>query len=127
MSKERKKLKTKLDKVFSEFIRERDDYVCITCGVTRNTHVIQCGHLFSRVSNSTRWDEKNAFAQCAGCNYRHEFDFETYRRRWVEKFSNAEYDLLYAKFSQTTKFALIDLEIMIELYKNKLINLKNNR
>jgi hypothetical protein len=126
MKTERKKLIAKLDKIFSEYIRERDDYICITCGVTRNTHVIQCGHLFSRQCHSTRWDELNAYAQCAGCNYRHEFDFEPFRRAWIAKHSQDEYDKLYAKFSGHTKFTNTELEILCCEYKKKLKKLKEN-
>jgi len=123
----RKKLKKDLDKTFSEYIRERDDYVCITCGATRDNKVIQCGHLFSATKNSTRWDEKNAHAQCRGCNFKHEHDFERYRRRWVAQHGESEYDLLYAKWCQSTKFGLGDLRMMIKHFKDKLDKLKKEK
>lgn len=124
MADKRTDLKKKLDKTFSEYIRERDNYICITCGGTKETHVIQCGHLFTKKNHSTRWDEKNAFAQCAGCNKNHSYDFEKYRRRWVQKLGVCAYDLLYAKFCQTTKFGVGDLEMMIKLFADKLAKLK---
>jgi len=127
MSKERKKLIKKLDDVFSLYVRERDNYKCITCGVDKNTHVIQCGHLFSRISHSTRWSEKNAFAQCSGCNMKHEHDFEPYRRAWLEKYSQEEYDILYAKFSGTTKYNDIDLKYLIFYYQRKTEKIKDGK
>ncbi len=125
MSAERKKLVKQLDDAFSKYIRERDNYTCIVCGVTNKTHVIQCGHLFSRVSNSTRWSESNANAQCSGCNMRHEYDFEPYRKTYVNKYGEKQYDIEYIKFKQTTKFSESDLKQMVELYKNKLKELQN--
>lgn len=124
MSKERKKLEKQLDNIFSLYIRERDNHTCIVCRVTNKTHVIQCGHLFSRVSRSARWDEKNANAQCSGCNLRHEHDFEPYRRIWVEKYGQDEYNILYAKWSKSTKFSIGDLKYLIDYYRGKLKELK---
>ena len=70
------KLKKELDKFFSLFIRLR--YAtenlglvqCFTCGKVAHykTGGMQCGHFQSRRHHSTRWDEKNVNAQCAGCN-----------------------------------------------------------
>ena len=48
----------------------RDGYHCVVCGSSSNP---QCGHILSRVSYATRWDERNAACQCASCNYRHEY------------------------------------------------------
>lgn len=126
MSDERKKLVKKLDTVFSMYIRKRDKYRCIVCGATREIRTIQCGHLFSRVANSTRFDEANAHAQCSGCNLRHEHDPEPYRRAWLAKHSQDEYDRVYAKWSNPTKFTISDLEIMIELYQNKIKSLEDD-
>lgn len=126
MSAERKKLEKRLNDIFSLYIRERDNQRCIVCGVTNKTHVIQCGHLFSRVSKSTLWDEQNANAQCAGCNLRHEHDPEPYRRAWLAKYSQKDYDILYAKWSKPTKFSPSDLKYMIDYYKSKLKKLKED-
>lgn len=69
------KLKKKLDKLFSEYIRKRDsDYKgnckCISCGKEAPAFggSIHAGHLFSRRYLATRFDEKNVNAQCAYCN-----------------------------------------------------------
>ena len=67
-------LKTKLDDIFSLYIRLRDatdeGYVqCFTCGkVTYFQKGMQCGHFESRKNLSTRWDEQNCQPQCVGCN-----------------------------------------------------------
>ena len=67
------KLKKKLDKVFSEFIRRRNaDHLgfinCFTCGVKKHWKEQQAGHFQSRSHHSTRWDEVNVQVQCIKCN-----------------------------------------------------------
>jgi hypothetical protein len=119
MSQERKKLIKELDAAFSLFIRERDKFKCICCGKDRNTATIQCGHLFSRVSMSTRFSETNSAAQCSGCNLLHEYDFEPFRQAYIKKFGQKQYDLEYVKFKQTTKYSESDLRELIKYYKDK--------
>lgn len=59
--------KHKADKYFSLYIRERDKgKPCITCG--RYSSKMDCGHFISRRFEATRYDEKNANAQCIKCN-----------------------------------------------------------
>ena len=60
----------KLDRIVSEIVIMRDRK-CICCGTDKK---LTCGHLFSRVAYSTRWDLCNCYAQCIGCNFRHELD-----------------------------------------------------
>jgi hypothetical protein len=55
------------DKLFSELIRTRDDWMCRACGSVR---LIQCGHLVSRRYRATRWAEDNAVALCSRCHMR---------------------------------------------------------
>lgn len=70
----RSKWKAKADKWFSEFIRLRDSdehgrVKCVTCSHTDHWRYLQCGHCLERGNMSTRYDEKNCNAQCAGCNW----------------------------------------------------------
>lgn len=60
----------KLDKLVSQTVIKRDKK-CLVCGTTQN---LTCGHLFSRVAYSTRWDLRNCYAQCLSCNLKHEYD-----------------------------------------------------
>lgn len=66
----RKSLVRQLDETVSLLVRARDK-VCVTCGSVKQ---LGCGHLFSRVAYSTRWDLVNCHAQCWPCNFRHEHD-----------------------------------------------------
>lgn len=61
-------LKKELDKVFSLWIRTRDNGRCISCGIRKPIKEMQCGHYISRSHHSVRWDEQNCHCQCVGCN-----------------------------------------------------------
>jgi len=54
------------------------------------------GHLISRYWSATLFDERNCNCQCKGCNIAHENDYEIYKRKWIEKYSEEEYDEMYA-------------------------------
>ena len=56
----------KCDRLFSELIRSRGE--CELRGTAECRGVLQCCHGFSRRFRSLRWDERNAFAGCAGCH-----------------------------------------------------------
>lgn len=70
--------KTKIDKVFHEYIRRRDadnntGYCnCITCQKPIHFTESDGGHFISRGRLATRYDERNVKAQCRKCN---RFDF----------------------------------------------------
>lgn len=111
--KERQKLVAKLDKVFSEYIRARDDGKCVTCGSTERP---TCGHIFSRSAYSTRWDPDNAFCQCWGCNYKHEFDPYPLTEYAREFHGKKKYDEVHRRYNTPRKFPDYELEEMIEKF-----------
>lgn len=115
----RKKLVKDLDRVFSLYIRNRDGWKCVTCGKTDRS-VLQCGHLFSRISYSTRWDERNAYCQCSGCNFRHEHDPGPLTSYFLSLYSSYDYDRLYLKSREPRRFLNIELKKLIDYYKNRL-------
>jgi len=65
---------TKLDKVFSLWIRSRDKR-CLKCGKTEN---LQCAHIYSRIARSVRWDSDNAITLCYACHigWAHKYPLE---------------------------------------------------
>ncbi len=66
----RSKKITKLDNVFSEFIRKRDCTPygrCISCGKVITYDTADCGHYINRKHMATRYDENNCNAQCRHC------------------------------------------------------------
>ena len=64
----------KADKEFSLYIRRRDadDHTgranCCTCGKNEHWSDMDCGHWISRSVMVTRFDVRNAHAQCRDCN-----------------------------------------------------------
>ena len=111
----RKAVVKQLDKVFGDFIKLRDRNTCVVCGARRN---IQCGHLYTRASYSTRWDEENCWAQCAGCNLIHEH--RPKHMEYAVAGRGIDVDKLFTKHCRVKKYTTADLEEMILYYKNKL-------
>ena len=66
------KLKKELDRVFSQYIREKHEkdgkVPCYTCCHIGEVKTMQCGHFVPRQHMSTRWDEDNCRPQCYACN-----------------------------------------------------------
>ena len=123
----RKKLVENLDKVFSQYIRNRfaknGMATCVTCGSQKEVKQMQCGHFMSRKHYSTRWDETNCQVQCYTCNvmqYGQQYRFGLYLN---SVYGSDTAEDLHIKSKQTVKISDTDLEDMIEMYKNKLINL----
>lgn len=111
----RKALVRNADKWFSRYILARDGRRCFVCGGIAS----QAGHLFSRVNQSTRWDEQNAQAVCPGCNLRHEYDFEPHRKKFVLTFGDEIYDNLYTRHRNIVKYSNADLRDIAEEYREK--------
>lgn len=76
----------RLDKVFSEYIRQRDNGVCFTCGLQREWKYQQNGHYISRTYKNTRWLESNCHTQCVGCNVFRKGNMDVYALRLIEKY-----------------------------------------
>lgn len=114
----RKGLVKKADIAFSKYIVARDKY-CVTCpNIERNT--LTCGHLFTRVYYSTRWDEDNAFCTCNKCNLLHERDPFPLTQYFLLKNSISAYNDLHSKAKQIHKLTDEDLANIILLYEKKL-------
>lgn len=64
--------KNRADRLFSLWIRQRDAVngicKCITCGSLHHWKKVHCGHFMSRRHGNTRYNERNAHAQCVSCN-----------------------------------------------------------
>jgi 5-methylcytosine-specific restriction endonuclease McrA len=61
---------TKLDRLFSTYIRTRDKFTCQRCGKYYEppTKALHCSHFWGRSNKKVRWDEENADAHCYGCH-----------------------------------------------------------
>jgi hypothetical protein len=116
----RKSLVTKLDTVFSQYIRRKDAVndiaICVTCGKKDHWSKLQNGHFMSRRHYNTRWDEDNCHVQCSGCNVFKAGEIYLYNKYLCTKFDNNFPDRLYAKSNISVKFADVDLIDMINKY-----------
>lgn len=112
----RKKLVKELDRVFSLFIRQRDKK-CVQCGKVEQ---LTCGHLLTRAKYSVRWNEGNAFGQCAGENMKHEFQPEHYTLWYINKFGLQSYEQLVTDSNKLSKFTNSDLQEKINYYTKQI-------
>lgn len=115
---ERKRLVARLDAVFSQYIRERDKRCCTKRSSCSD--VLQCGHLFTRASYATRWDERYAFAQCSSHNYLHESHPEIMTDWFIRKFGLGAYQEGVKVHHKIKKFTDQQLRDLIDYYKSKI-------
>jgi len=87
-----KHIKEKADRLFSDFIRDRDQYTCVTCGRQGDKNEIDAGHFVSRYIMNLRYDERNVHAQCRKCNRFQGGQLRIYSMRMIEKYGS---DILY--------------------------------
>ena len=120
----RKNLITKLDTVFSIYIRRKDAIndiaKCVTCGKEDHWSKLQNGHWASRRHYSTRWDERNCNVQCSGCNVFRAGEIYLYTKYLCSKYGDNFPEELYKLSQKTVKFTDADLQDMINAYKNKI-------
>ena len=124
----------KLDKEFSLFIRLRDSkaygfkaFKCISCGQIKPFEKADCGHYYSRVKMSTRFDEDNAHAECAACNRFRADHLDGYRENLIKKIGQPRFDVLRYRSNQTKKWSAFELESLIKYYKEQNKKLKENQ
>jgi hypothetical protein len=119
-----KTLKTKLDNIFSLYIRLREAtdeglVQCFTCGNVNNYKVgMQNGHFMSRQFMATRYDEQNCQVQCVGCNmfkFGEQFKFSL---ALDYKYGKGTAEELLHKSRQINKMSSKDFEEKISYYKS---------
>lgn len=116
----RKALVAKLDRAFSVWVRTRD---AVTfggkCSLCQARPIEEAAHLISRGKHSVRWDPANAYAQCRGCNLRHEYHPAYYTNWWVNRHGIAAYNDLFRRSNEIAKFSREDLEAMIAKFNTE--------
>lgn len=108
------KLLKQADTVFSKWIRNRDGWVCICCGSTER---IQCGHFVPRGRKSVRFSEVNCNAQCADCNWAHNYNPARYTLSLHHKYDLYTINnMLLKSETKVTKIPRSELEDIIKRY-----------
>lgn len=118
-------LKTKLDRIFSEFIRLRDanpaGYTrCISCGKLVPWKQADCGHFVNRSHMATRFNEKNCNAQCHTCNRFDEGNNIGYTEGLIKKYGPGIITELRVLKSQISKLSEFEYKVLIKEYTLKL-------
>ena len=120
------KSQTKADKYFSLFIRKRDSINglarCITCGKLVSDP--DCGHFISRRFQSTRYDEKNAHAQCKKCNRFQNGNQYEHGKAIDRKYGEGTADKLLQKSKMQCIRKAHDFEHIAKTYREKLKEIK---
>lgn len=104
---------SRLNDLWSEYIRKRAMYRCHGCercgGWKESYKQLQAAHCFSRKDRTTQWDERNGAGLCGACHMHidsHEdAKFELFRRLIGD---SREFELLYYLSRMTTKQAPVD-------------------
>lgn len=114
------KLKKEADKIFSQYIRQRDEGRCFTCGVRKHWKEIQCGHYISRSHNSLRYDERNCNAQCVACNIFRGGALDSYALALIKKYGADILEIFAKEKRKIKQFTIKELQALIEEYKKKI-------
>ena len=127
-----KTLISRLDKVFSKYIRLRDTdengyFKCPTCGKIKDYGQADCSHYWSRSHYSTRWDEENCCVECKHCNRfdsSHLHELGKYLRK---KLGDRNFELLEFRHYQTEKLDNFKLAEKIKYFQKKVVELSRTK
>lgn len=113
----------KLDKAFSDYIRNRDldgepGTTCITCGKWFKNEDLELGHFISRRHLATRWDEKNVHLQCHQCNRNLQGNLSKYTAVILERYGKAVLLELYRKSKTEMSFTQPEIDELEKHYKS---------
>jgi 5-methylcytosine-specific restriction endonuclease McrA len=125
-------LVSKLDRVFSRFVRmkyaDNDGQVsCVTCGKQAHWKEVHAGHFVKRQHMSLRWDERNVMPQCVRCNLHMGGRQDDYAAYIVNEYGHATFADLIAKKHETKKWTRPELQELIDIYSERVRVLENCR
>lgn len=94
------------DRVFSRYIRQRDNWVCRGCqrSFKDRTSILHNSHYWVRGRHSTRFDPDNCIALCYSCHY-YKYEQEKqgdYRKLMIDWLGQEKYDELRKRAYTTT-------------------------
>ena len=124
------KLKKKLWRLFSEYVRRRDadenGYVrCISCGSFKHYKEVDAGHFHAgSTSLALYFDERNVHSQCVRCNKWLSGNGANYALALQRRYGPHILEDLESIKHTRDKFNRGEYEEMIETYKKKLESLE---
>ena len=106
----RKTIEKKLDKLWSEKVRERANCRCEVCG---SDNVVQAHHIFPRTHKGTRWDLDNGVALCLKHHlYWAHKDAIAFTQWVIKKRSQGKIDMLQAKAYGISRWSESELDLL---------------
>lgn len=111
------KAKAKAWTNFSKWIRERDKYICITCGKKGKGRFMHAGHYISRKHNATLFNERNVHAQCMNCNMWGYGNMGVYTLKIQEKYGDGIIKELTEESKKVHQWTIKELEEIAKKYE----------
>lgn len=111
------KYKKELDRLFSLYIRYRDNGQCFTCPKKDNPKKMQNGHFVPRQYLAVRYDERNNNCQCYACNMLYNGQPSAYAINLKKLYGPNIVEELEAKRREITKLTPAWYEEKIAYYK----------
>lgn len=111
------KLKKDLWAIFTLYIKNRDNWTCVTCGRYGKGRGMGGGHYIAKgaCGNEYYFHEQNVHAQCTDCNLRLEGNRPAYRQFILDRYGKEVLDELETKYSRPSPD--YPFEEKIEYYK----------
>lgn len=121
-SSEKTLLKKKLWKVFSLWVRQRDDYTCFTCGRKGEGAGMHAGHMVPKASGGMAlyFHPLNVHGQCYHCNINLGGNGAVYAQKFIRKYGQEEFDNLMELKNRIEKWSEQDYKDQIEFYTKQL-------
>lgn len=123
----RSKLITKLDNVFSLYIRLRDSlaydhkaFRCLACWQVKPFEQADCAHYINRKHMSLRYSEINCNACCRSCNRFDEGNLSGYRYGLIKKYGEEKVLLLESMKNEIVKYSTFEIQAFIKFYTGKI-------
>lgn len=120
-------LKRSLWKIFTAYVKARDNYTCVTCRRKVEGANAQGGHYIAKAACGLDYyfSETNVHCQCANCNLRLEGNRPAYREYIVRTYGLRVLADLEQNYHKPCKWSQGDFEEKIALYTAKLSELSS--
>ena len=118
---------------FSKFIRMRDGLkttgsidwcLCCTCQKRYHFKMLQAGHFVAGRHNGNLFSERGTHAQCYNCNINLKGNTLEYRRKIIELYGEGADLELEAEAKKSIQYKVNELEVFMETFKQKQIELQ---
>lgn len=104
----------KLWRLLSQYIRDRDNWTCVTCGKRETGRSMHGGHYVPGSNKATKYDPHNVHAQCVRCNFHEHSNATEYSLFIVEKYGQEEHARIVKDGRGLKQWKLEELLTLIE-------------